>query len=121
MKFLQLVPHGFKLDKNRFDEEPDNLEEISKSLMKLKLSTFRRSEKCLCRELSNLRFKLKQKLSEENFQILLNKINKTMNIRKHSNKLKKLKKFMKLKMEKGSNKDFESEGLLGEFFLSLQV
>ena len=61
-----LVPVGFKLNYNRFEEEPENLDEVSKSLMKIKLSTFKQKDKSLSRDLTNLRFKLKQKLSISN-------------------------------------------------------
>ena len=115
-----LVPVGFKLNINRFEEEPENLDEISKSLMKVKLSTFKQKEKSLSRELTNLRFKLKQKLSIEKYQILMSKINKTASIRKHSNKLKKLKKIRKLKKENDSKCRIDSEELARDFFEGVQ-
>ena len=112
-----LVPIGLKLDKKTFDEDIEDLDNISERIMLLKLSTFKQKVKVLSKEFTNLRFQLKSTLTTTNFKNLMSKLSKTMKTRKHSNRLKKMKKLRKLRC---SAPNLEVETMVGEFFVTVE-
>ena len=57
------------------------------SLMQLKLSKCKLKEKSLSKEYKNLRFQIKAKLVNGNFEKLISNVNKTISTRKHSKKI----------------------------------
>ena len=99
-----LIPVGFELDVKRFDVDKEEMDKISKEIMILKISQMKRKEKAVDDEFKYYKRRLEIRLDQENLQKLWLRINKTMQTRRHSNKLKKTKKVKSFETGKTARK-----------------